>query len=296
MTSWEVTHKESGTKLLTFLKEKLGASVSSRELKKALDDNLCQINRRVERFGTFQLGPGDQVTLNKSFKQKNDKSISFKTKHCLYEDDDLLIYDKPSGIASDSPLLLKALQRGLSFLALTHRLDRDTTGALIFAKTPSATEKMMALFKQRQVLKTYLAIVDGTPRKPSGLIDNFLGPLHRYQGQTIQGVMPPPKGLQAITAWECIQRGNGAALLRCFPKTGRTHQLRVHLSTMGHPILGDHQYGKEFRCPYQPERYLLHAESVSFTHPCKGTLIKVEAPQPEDFSQAIDQLLRSSPR
>ena len=201
----------------------------------------------------------------------------------LYQDQELLILDKPAEIASESPQL--AEMGGF----LVHRLDKGTSGVLIFAKTKVMRDQMFALFRRHQVEKSYLALVDGVPRQSSGSIENQLGKLHEYQGQTLWGVVE--KGLYACTEWHLERSGTEAALLRCYPKTGRTHQIRVHLNGIGHPILGDHQYGRRFKCHYRPARVLLHAQSVSFPHPTSGQQLTIEAPLPTDFQEAINQLL-----
>jgi RluA family pseudouridine synthase len=291
MKNWIVTKEESGIKLIEFLKNKLGASVSIRQIKKALDDNHCKINQRVERFGSFTLGLGDKVLFaDIQIDAKETAPLIFELDRCLFDDQDFLIYNKPSNIPSDSPLLLKTLQRDLPYLVLTHRLDRDTTGALVFAKNKDALHVLSDLFKNRQVSKQYLAIVDGIPKQSRGKIDNFIGPLKRYQGQTIHGELPPPHGLQAITHWHLEKAGKDCSLIQCSPKTGRTHQIRVHLSGINHPILGDFQYGKHFKCTYRPNRYLLHAEMIAFTNPRNGQEIRVQAPLSSDFKIAINQL------
>lgn len=294
---WNVTKEESGLKLSEFLKNKLGDSISSRQIKKALENNHCQINRRTERFGSFTVGLGDTITLIEIPSEKTEKTtLNFVSERCLYEDENFLIYDKPNGVPSDSPILLASVKRNHPFLALTHRLDRDTTGALVFAKNPSALHYISELFKNRDVKKSYLAIVDGSPKQTQGIIENTIGPLKRYQGQTIHGEITPPKGLQALTHWHLEKSGKDCALLQCSPATGRTHQIRVHLSSIGHPILGDFQYGNRFKCLFKPNRYLLHAEKISFPCPSNGQLIHVQAPLPTDFNTAIHQLFRSSPR
>lgn len=295
MLNWEVTQEESGTKLLAFLKQKLGDDYPTRQLKKALEGNLCHINRRTERFGSFSLGTGDQVTLLIDNIAETPKTpLTFEADRVLFEDDHLLVYNKPAGVSSEDPKLLQLIKRNLPFLELAHRLDRDTTGALIFAKTASTLQQILALFKERRIQKSYLTIVDGTPHQTKGTIDNYLGPVHQYQGQTIQGELPPPKGLHAVTEWERLERGNQASLIRCFPKTGRTHQLRVHLNSLGHPILGDHQYGKRFTCAYRPNRYLLHAASLTLSHPQTDRALHVSAPLPADFLTAIKHLFPQS--
>lgn len=290
MNQWQVTKDESGTPLLAFLKQKLGDKFSARRIKKALDDNLCQINGLTQRFASTLLGTGDLVSFfgePASASPSTDKTLKFDHTRLLYEDQDLFIYNKPPGIPSDSPELLNALRRNLPTLILVHRLDRETSGVLIFCKSKLVFNKFVEMFKKRLINKEYLALVDGIPKKRSGVIDNYLGELHRYQGQALYGAVDPKNGLRAITAWECDKVGKDATLLRCFPKTGRTHQIRVHTSEMGHPILGDYQYGRRFRCTYRPPRYLLHAAKVSFPHPMTGKQLEISAPLPEDFSEAM---------
>lgn len=278
--NWKVTPEESGMRLIAFLQKKLGSSFSARRIKQLLESNRCTINHRKERFGSAIVGNGDQISLMLDVQAK---SSSVKPQ-ILYEDDALLILDKPAGTPSESDHLLISKD-----LRLVHRLDRDTTGALIFAKSDQIFNAMLSLFKQRQVHKEYLAIVDGSPKENQGIIDNYLGEIHRYQGQKIWGEVK--KGLHAITEWVCEKRSPSAALLRCIPKTGRTHQIRVHLSSIGHPILGDYHYAKTFRCTFQPNRVLLHASMLSFPHPeQQEKIVKATAPLPSDFKNAIQLL------
>lgn len=288
---WTVSSEESGITLASFLRSKLPIHYSARAIKRAIESNCCQVNGRTERFASYALGIGDRVLFLSDQLMEDGKvevgtvSFSFEAERILYEDSDLLMYNKPSGVASDSQEFLKEIKGGKPFLALVHRLDRETTGVLIFAKTEHALAMMISLFKKRLVHKSYLAIVDGVPEKQSGLIDNYLGALRRYQGQAIWGEVLKAKGLHAVTEWqvEKIDKDKDIALLRCFPKTGRTHQIRVHLSGIGHPILGDYQYGKKFRTRVRAPRVMLHAESVSFENPHTGKVLEVVAPIPADF-------------
>ncbi len=289
--NWEVSQTESGCKLQAFLKNKLGKNFSARQVKKIIESNLCQINGRTERFASFLLGAGDQVALLNTTPICSSPIPSFERERLLYEDDTLFIYNKPAGIASDSSEWLTNLRRRHPSLTLVHRLDRETSGVLIFAKTHSAAQTMTELFKKRLINKEYLALVDGVPTHLSGTIDNYLIERHRYQGQTLWGASGEAKGLHAITEWRVEAKGPDAALIRCYPKTGRTHQLRVHLSEMGHPILGDHQYGRQFRCHYAAPRCLLHAVHINFHYPLSEKEIDADAPLPEDFRQALTQLI-----
>ncbi len=273
---WRVSKKEAGMHLLQFLREKYPEAPSVKAIKRAIDGKLCTVNGRIETFSSYPLKANDIVVLSKSaFALQKEVKIPI-----LYEDKDLLIINKPAGLISEHHTI-KALGE------LAHRLDKETSGVLILAKTRAAKQKMIALFKERGVRKLYLALVDGLVDKDSGKIDNFLGKKHAFQGQTVYGSVEAKKGVRAITFWKVISRGKTASLISCEPLTGRTHQLRVHLSQMGHPILGDIQYGKKFRCPLKPQRNLLHAYSVVFVHPSTGKELKIIAPIPVDFKLAL---------
>jgi len=259
-------------RLLQFLREKCEGAPSVKAIKRAIDGKACTVNDRIETFSSYPLKADDVVVLDKSALTPQK---SFKIP-ILYEDKDLCIVNKPAGLVSEHIVG-----------ELVHRLDKETSGVLILAKTAKAKQKMIALFKEREVRKLYLAIVDGHVDKDSGKIDNYLGKKHAFQGQTVYGSVGEKKGLRAITFWKVLRRGKTASLLSCEPLTGRTHQLRVHLSEMGHPILGDIQYGKKFHCPFKPQRNLLHAYSVVFVLPSTGKELKVTAPIPVDFKRAL---------
>ncbi len=149
---------------------------------------------------------------------------------------------------------------------------------------------MLALFKERGIRKLYLAIVDGKMEKGEGKIDNFLGKKYGYQGQVVYGATDEKHGERAITHWKCLATSKTACVVSCEPYTGRTHQLRAHLSGLHHPILGDVQYGKKFVCPYKPQRNLLHAYRLVFRHPSTGKEVNVVAPIPADFKHALSAL------
>jgi 23S rRNA pseudouridine955/2504/2580 synthase/23S rRNA pseudouridine1911/1915/1917 synthase len=210
----------------------------------------------------------------------------------LFEDEALLVYNKPAGINSDEKGILQLWKSTLPHLQLVHRLDRDTTGILLLAKQPAIFDQLVSQFKQYQVNKRYLAIVDGGMEQAKGKIENYLGKKRAYAGQTIWGAVASSKGLYAYTEWERLKKGHRASLVACYPKTGRTHQIRVHMAEMGHPILGDFQYGKQFQCEHRPPRTLLHAESIQFKHPLSGREMSLTAPLPDDFKIAQQQLFK----
>ncbi len=274
--NWRVSSTQAGRRLLQFLREECSAAPSVKAIKRAIDGKCCTVNTHIQTFSSHRLHEGDLVSLKEG--AFHEKEIPLPTP--LYEDEELLIVHKPAGVLSES----------LPHFPV-HRLDKETSGVLILAKTPLMQTQMMTLFKQRQVEKRYLALVDGSPSSNEGVIDNHLGKKGGYEGQTLYGAVSPAQGMRAITQWRCLCRSPSAALLLCSPRTGRTHQLRVHLSEQGHPILGDRQYARHFKTRYHPERNLLHAYQVSFSHPRTHAPLKITAPIPVDFKEALDAVL-----
>ncbi len=289
---WIVSASEAGQKLVTFLKNKLGPNYSARQIKRGIENNLCRVNQRLEHFASIAVMRGDKITFElEALEGQAKANFQFSSADIIYENQELLVYNKPAGFASDGEEIVQALQAHGHGWELLHRLDRDTSGLLMFTKGSAFREKMVAAFKTHEIEKIYLALVDGIPQQTSGIIDNYLGKIHEYEGQALWGAVSPHEGHHAVTAWELQKKGAQASLLRCFPKTGRTHQIRVHLSEMGHPILGDKQYARLIRCHYNAPRCLLHAYELSFFHPTTQQRIHFQASIPKDFKQALDQLV-----
>jgi len=292
MPEWVVTAEESGWKLLSFLAHRFEEKYSARHLKKLIERNACEINGRTERFASAVLGKGDRIRLHLV-----DSVVSspqgVESSRILFEDDALLIYNKPSGVNCDEKGILQFWRSTLPSLQLVHRLDRDTTGVLLLTKQSVLFNRLVEQFKLLQVEKSYLTIVDGLMNQSEGRIENYLGKKRLFAGQTIWGEVAKTEGLYACTEWKRLKKGDGATLVACYPRTGRTHQIRVHMAEMGHPILGDFQYGKSFQCVYRPSRTLLHAEKIRFNHPVTGVELTISAPIPDDFKTAQRKLFKS---
>ena len=281
--SWRVGKKEGGMRLLPFLKLKCPSAPSVKALKRAIDGKLCTVNSRTETFSSYLLQENDVVKLSENaFAEKQQLKLPV-----LYEDEGLLLCAKPAGIVCERKEVRGYFPQYLE-LELVHRLDKETSGVIIFAKEKKIKDALLKLFKERKVHKVYLAIVDGVPEKLQGKIDKPIGKKGGYEGQTIYGVSE--KGASALTLWKKLRSVEKAALIQCEPLTGRTHQIRVHMAWMGHPILGDTQYGKHFRCRLRPQRNLLHAYRIRFIHPDTKKEIEVTAPIPADFRQAMEEL------
>ena len=210
----------------------------------------------------------------------------------LYEDDHLVCVNKPPGLVVHPAAghwegtLVNALLHhcaGISGGAhplrpgIVHRLDKDTSGCILAAKTPEAHEALARQFAARTARKTYLAVVRGKPRTTAGVIAGAIArhPVHRQR----MAVTQRPGARAAETSWRLLATEGKLSLLECRPKTGRTHQIRVHLKHLGHPIAGDRTYGGGADFP----RQLLHAWKISVAHPSTGEPLDLEAPVPDDF-------------
>lgn len=218
----------------------------------------------------------------------------------LHEDPLFLVLNKPAGIVvhpgagnADGTLVNALLFHcaGLSVIGgverpgIVHRLDKETSGCLIIAKTDLAHQSISGQFAERRVKKTYLALVDGVPRMPHGKIEAAIGrhAVHR-QKMTIS-----ERGRNSVTQYHVLASSLGKSLLQCQPQTGRTHQIRVHLKHLGHPIIGDPLYGRRGG----QTRHFLHAWKIAFTHPGTGMPLEFCAPLPPDFPEWSLEALKS---
>jgi tRNA pseudouridine32 synthase/23S rRNA pseudouridine746 synthase len=207
----------------------------------------------------------------------------------IYDDRDLVAVDKPSGLLSipgrGEELVDSALQRVIlrwPTAQAVHRLDLDTSGLLVFATRGKAARSLMAQLRERAVQKRYVAWVDGELREAQGLIDL---PLSREAGRP-RSFVDPEAGRPSRTRYAVAARAPGRTLLDLWPETGRSHQLRVHLMSLGHVILGDRFYG-DARVAAAAPRLMLHAQSLRLAHPFSGAPLQLEAPPPGEFSSLL---------
>lgn len=200
----------------------------------------------------------------------------------LHDDHEILVVQKPSGLLSVpgrgahlADCLLARVQAVFPQALLVHRLDRDTSGVMIFAQTPHAQRHLGLQFEKRKTKKTYVARVWGQPAEDEGIVNL---PLIVDWPNRPRQMVDHENGREAITHWKVLRREGNEARVRLTPETGRSHQLRVHMLELGHPILGDPFYATgEAR---KAERLMLHAESLRLRHPDggKGVTFKVAAP------------------
>lgn len=218
----------------------------------------------------------------------------------LFEDEFILAVDKPPGLPTQAghdprrPNLYSMLQekRGEK-LFLHHRLDKDTSGVLILGRHPKANKGLTDLFRDHRLQKTYWAITKPGKQDASQIsVSNHLAPVRGSNKQLMRMVKVKSGGWKAETSLRRLEKSDRAELWEALPKTGRTHQIRVHLAGTGRPILGDFLYGgKSSEVP----RLLLHAKSLSFQHPVTGADLLIEAPIPKDFSALLEKFRRTEP-
>lgn len=243
---------------------------------------------------SFQLSEGDLIAIAWPRPSKKEESLGSLV---LYEDRDVIAVSKPAGLmvhplspswekapsasyAGEKTLVSMLLSfrpelasSGVDRLGLVHRLDRGTSGVIVAAKTPSAQKSLMSQFRDREVGKIYIGAVKGEVKKDEGIIDAPLGRISGSMKICVSGL-----GRPALTEFRVLSRKNGYSLLELYPKTGRTNQLRVHLSWIGHPVVGDTLYSGG-----KASRLMLHSGKIVFKHPSTGRKKSIECPLPEDF-------------
>ncbi|MFO0833298.1 MAG: RluA family pseudouridine synthase [Phycisphaerales bacterium] len=236
--------------------------------------------------------------------QPNDR-ITFKV---YYEDASLLVVGKPAHIVTlpgkghEHDTLLNALfarygnqlqnMGRVREFGLLHRLDRETSGLVIVALRPSAYDAMLEAFRERAIAKFYWAVTKGTPEPAEGVIQK---PILEYEGRAARDprvkkiARVSPRGKPAVTAYRVIESATAGALVECRAVTGRLHQVRVHMDSIGCPILGDDIYGPTAVREASP-RLALHAHRVAFPHPLTGERVDVGAPMPEDLKPVLKKM------
>ena len=240
---------------------------------------------------------GDQIELTEPPVEKIEARPEPIPLDILFEDDDLIVINKPAGLVvhpgagHQQHTLVNALLSHCTTLSgiggkerpgIVHRLDKDTSGCLVVAKNDTTHRELSRQFAKRIVEKVYLALVAGKLRKESGVIEEKIGrhPVHRQRMSVASS-----RGRAAKTDYRVVRSGDNASLVECRLHSGRTHQIRVHLHHLGHPVLGDKVYATRGAKDFP--RQMLHAWKIGFRHPGSGAWENFEAPLPDDFATAM---------
>ncbi|CAN5490701.1 RluA family pseudouridine synthase [soil metagenome] len=301
MITLEVQRERAGLRLDRFLALELPDFSRSR-LQTLINGGFVRLNAAQPRPRDL-VHVGDHVDLEVPPVEKIEAAAEEIPLHVLFEDDDLLVIDKPAGMVvhpgagNQEHTLVNALLNHCSNLSgiggkerpgIVHRLDKETSGCLVAAKNDAAHRELSRQFAARTLKKIYLALVAGRLRTKSGVIDAPIQrhPVHRQR----MSVARSSRGRSAKTEYRVIRSGSELSLVECTLHSGRTHQIRVHLHHLGHPVLGDKLYAP--RAAKGFARQMLHAWKLGFTHPRTAEWKEFEAPLPADFNAALEQQLQ----
>ena len=304
MMTLQVEKQSAGARLDRFLAVAL-PTFSRARLQTLIRDGFIKLNGKIPR-PRDPVRSGDTVELTEPEIEKVEALPETIPLEILFEDDELLVVNKPAGLVvhpgagHQTHTLVNALLAHCQNLSgiggkerpgIVHRLDKETSGCLVVAKNDATHRDLSRQFAARTMGKIYLALVAGVPRKPAGVIDLAIArhPVHRQrmaiarrQGRSAKTEYRVLSQRRASTGPEAI------SLVECTLHSGRTHQIRVHLHHLGHPVLGDKLYGGKRAGDYP--RQMLHAWKLSFTHPRSGEVMTFEAPLPPDFAEAMGTL------
>lgn len=279
--------KDSGRRIDSFICERV--PLSRKEVQRQFDG--VRLNDKPARKN-YLLRAGDIVTAR--FLENDSEVKPAKGRlEIIYEDEHLIAVNKPAGLLTHPPqknrsevsllsLLLgsgRALARSTDAAkqGVVHRLDRETSGIVIFTKTSIAFESLSSQFRNRKVQKTYIARVHGCPSKGLSTISAPLRPLKKSWKMKVD-----PEGKESITKIKLLRKSTGESILMCLPLTGRSHQIRAHLAHIGNPIIGDTKYHPGCaRCA--GSRLLLHAHKIRFSFPTKGGTVELSCEIPQEF-------------
>jgi 23S rRNA pseudouridine1911/1915/1917 synthase len=302
--TFEVDDAQIGERLDLVIVELL-ADLSRAHVQRLIKDGLVTVDGQPSK-PAYRLEGSEQVTVRVPPPPPSDVVPQDIPLAVLYEDAHLAAIDKPAGMVvhpaygnRDGTLVNAILARwpqvaevvagdapgSADRAGIVHRLDKDTSGVILVAKTEPARLALMKQFEGRTVQKHYIALVDGHPSTAEGRIDAPIGrdPKNRKRMAVVRG------GRESVTVYRVLTWYAEHTLVRAEPKTGRTHQIRVHMSFVKCPIVGDTIYGR--RKPSVPiKRHFLHAAGIAFTHPATGEPLTVEAPLPPALQHVLDRL------
>ncbi len=275
------------------------AQASRSQAAKWIESGACLVDGKAQTKTSCKVAKGAKLTLDipeavESTVEKEDIPLEI-----LYEDEDVAVVVKPCGMVvhpaagNESGTLVNALLFAMDDLSgiggvkrpgIVHRLDKDTSGLLMVAKNDAAHQSLSDQLRERTMEKHYLAVVDGCMREEGGIVDKPIGRSRKDRKK----MAIDPEGRDALTEWTLVENLKNAALLDVHIMTGRTHQIRVHMQSLHHPVAGDPIYGA--KNGVKVPRLMLHAYTLSFDHPRTGERLFFKVDAPEAFQKALDKL------
>ena len=287
-----ITSSEAGARLDQFLAAKL-AHLSRARIQALIKEGFILLNQTSTKPGA-KIKAGDLVSVEEPPAKPVETLAEEIPLDVLFEDGDLIVLNKPAGMVVHPAAgnwegtLVNALLHHCPTLSgvggekrpgIVHRLDKETSGCIVIAKNDTSHRGLAEQFAGRKVLKVYLALAAGHLKKTTGTIENTIGrhPVHRKKMAVVEG-----RGRNAKTDYRLLRQLESASLVECTLHTGRTHQIRVHLKHLGHPLLGDKLYGNSKTGAAFP-RQMLHAWKLGFFHPRNSRWMEFESPLPGDF-------------
>lgn len=294
------TAEDITERLDKFLSARL-PEMSRSHIQKLIKDNHVTVNKTAVK-SNYKLSPGDEIIVCIPEPEIPDILPEDIPLDILYEDQDILVVNKPKGMVVHpapghySGTLVNAIMyhcrenlsgiNGVTRPGIVHRIDMDTTGSLLVCKNDRAHQALAAQLKEHSITRKYHAVVHGNLKEDTGTVN---APIGRHPTDRKKMSTHAPNGRQAVTHYQVLERFGNYTYIECQLETGRTHQIRVHMSSIGHPILGDMVYGPA-KCPYKLEGQTLHAKILGITHPATGEYMEFDAPLPEYFTALLEKL------
>lgn len=292
--TYHIEYPEQNLTVKSFLKSRGYSAQNMTELKKYPDSVQCN---RLPVFMNHRLCAGDSLRIHiiEETSSKNIVPVNLPL-NIIYEDEDLMVVNKPAGMpihpsinnrcnSLGNAIAYYYAQQNIPFVfRCINRLDRDTSGLTVIAKhmvSAGILSSMVAEKGSRGICREYLAIVRGAICPPSGTID---APLSRKPGSIIERMVDTQHGERAVTHYKVMAEANGHSLISLTLETGRTHQIRIHLKHLGHPLIGDYLYNPDME---YISRQALHSYKLTFSHPITGQKMTFTAPLPEDMKKIL---------
>ena len=291
------------------------ASGLSRERVKALmGEGRVSLDGKVAAQASFKPAAGTAFAISIPAVTPDEAQPEDIPLNVVFEDEHLIVIDKPAGLVVhpavgnyDGTLVNALLHHcqgqlsgigGVARPGIVHRIDKDTSGLLVVAKSDVAHEGLARQFEDHSIERAYLALVAGNPMPPSGTVTGAIGRSNTNRKK--MALVSEGRGKHAVTHFATLERFAAAALVECRLETGRTHQVRVHMTSLGHPLLGDPAYGrtppklKPLLAEHKFERQALHAKVLGFVHPVTGEQLRFESPLPADMAGLLVDLRNNS--